>query len=192
MQGPALYWTQVAAIGQVAGAIATAAAVILSLWIVLSERKLQASGRCGIKAFFAGDGSAPTYMIGLDITNTGLRPLTVAAVGWRTGWFRRGPSWLGQQFAVQAASHLPYGASPPFELAAGTSKSVFTLLTDFAAANNSKREEFFWRPRPWGKGFMKTPIHAIVSISGRRDLYVKVEPSLAEFLRTGQHELLAD
>lgn len=39
MEEATLFWTKVAAIGQVAGAIATAAAVIVSLWIAFHGRK---------------------------------------------------------------------------------------------------------------------------------------------------------
>jgi hypothetical protein len=52
-----LLWTKIAAVGQVVGALATAAAVIVSLWIVISDRRYALDVSVGIRLLFAGNGN---------------------------------------------------------------------------------------------------------------------------------------
>jgi hypothetical protein len=103
---PTAWWTAFAAIAQAAGAIATFAAVVVSLWIALSGRALKARGSAGIRVHFIGDGTPGTYTVGIEVENIGLRPFHVTSVGWQTGWMLRGPKALRYRFAIQNMSMM--------------------------------------------------------------------------------------
>lgn len=63
MDSSTLLRTQVSAIGQVAGAFATVAAVIVALWIALSERRPNIKLRAGLRLIIPGDGSPATDIV---------------------------------------------------------------------------------------------------------------------------------
>ena len=89
-----ILWEKVAAIGQVAGAVATFAAVVVSLWIARSERRAHIKARAGLRLIAYGDGSPFEDAISILITNHGMWPVHVSSVGWKTGWLGVGPEWL--------------------------------------------------------------------------------------------------
>ncbi len=68
-----MLWSQVAAIGQVGSAIATTVAIIVTLWIVTSERSIRLELSAGLKLLIAGDGSPAVDVISIHIVNRGLR-----------------------------------------------------------------------------------------------------------------------
>jgi hypothetical protein len=98
------YWNKVAAIGQVAGAIATFLAVGFSLWQVRSERREALQASVGIRLMFIGDGSPALEVIIFNVINTGYRPITINSISWETGWFRGwAPEWLKKKYFL----HVP-------------------------------------------------------------------------------------
>jgi hypothetical protein len=180
-----IWWTAFGAIAQAAGALATFAAVVVSLWIALSGRALKARGSAGIRVHFIGDGTPGTYTVGIEVLNIGLRPFHVNSVGWRTGWMQRGPEPLRYRFALQNTSMMLNQRPGPHIVDPGRNEGWYTLVADMKGANSEEsRSELFVRKLPI-LGF--APIRAVVNITGRKPLYIKVSDDLADFLRTGEH-----
>jgi hypothetical protein len=179
------WWTAFGAIAQAIGAVATFAAVAVSLWVVQSERQLQAKVTAGIRITFVGDGSPGVYWVGVTIVNTGMRAIRVTSTGWRTGWLSRGPSALTFRHAVQNTSLVNLGKRPPFVVEPGMQESVFTSVADMKGGNNPEAHADMFERRLPVLG--DAPIQAVVNITGRNPVRVAVEPSLARFLRTMDH-----
>lgn len=182
-----LWWTAFGAIAQAIGAAMTFAAVGLSLWIVLSERKFTAQGTASIHVMFAGDGTPGIYLIGVQVLNTGLRAFKIEAVGWRVGWLSKGPALLRHRNALQTFVTLPYpgAALPPCILEAGHNVSFYVSIAAWKAGNtDGQRGDLFDRTV---KFLGKPPIRATIHISGRKPLVVKPDKGLTDFLRTGEH-----
>ncbi len=100
MNDPTLFWTAAAAIGQIIGAAFTAAAVAVSLWIVLSERRERMQFVVGRRVIF-GASLLTLDIVSFSVVNVGVRPIEVTSFGWRTGWSKRGPDWLRDRYAIQ-------------------------------------------------------------------------------------------
>lgn len=65
--------------------IATAAAVIVSLWLATRHDRVKLRVYAGVRLFIRGDGSAPREFVAINATNIGERPATITSVGWRVG-----------------------------------------------------------------------------------------------------------
>lgn len=183
---PQLFWTIVAAVGQVAGAVATAAAVITSLWIALSERRVRLRVVCGLRVTFAGDGSPAVGLVATSITNAGYRRVRISTVGWETGWsaHRWAPTWLAKQYAVQ----LPGTGSPrpPLDLEPGESTLLYVPLAEFRNSDRAAAEDdFFCRRLPWRSLPAPARILCTVFATVGPATKVKVEKDLAAYLATG-------
>ena len=182
---PTEWWTAFGAFAQAAGALATFAAVAVSLWVVLSERAMRAQASAGIKVMFAGDGTPGVYMVGIDILNIGVRPFHVSSVGWRTGWLSRGPKALHFRHAIQNPSMMLNPAPGPHIVEPGRNQGFYTKVGDMKSADaEASRTEMFARRVPI---LGEASIRAMVHITGRKPLVVKVTKDLADFLRTGEH-----
>ncbi len=182
---PVVWWTAFGAVAQAIGAIATFAAVGVSLWIVISERTMQARGSAGIRVMFAGDGTPGQYMVGIEVLNTGVRPFQVSSVGWRTGWFSRGPSAIRFRFAIQNPSVMVNQRVVPVIVEPGRNEGFYTLLADMKnAAGQAGANELFRRSLAV---LGDCPIWAMVNITGRKPLLIRVKGELAAFLRTHDH-----
>jgi hypothetical protein len=186
---PALFWNIVAAVGQALGALATAAAVIVSLWIVLSERKPQLRITAGMRLIIAGDGTPACDAIGINIANVGVRRCRCTSIGWRTGHLKWGPVWVRRQYALQTPAYLPGSAILPFDLEPGDEKGLVLDPHAYAEATQSdKRSAFFCRKLPWSDQPQPTRVDVIVSLAAHNGFFQKVEPDLARFLATGRIE----
>jgi hypothetical protein len=182
---PVIWWTAFGAIAQAAGAIATFGAVVISLWVVLSERAMRARGYANIMITFVGDGTPGTYLVGIQVLNAGVRPFQVTSVGWRTGWLRSGPKALQFRYAIQNTSIMLNQRPGPHIVDPGREEGFYTPVADMKRSNNDEsRIELFGRKLPI---LGEAPIRGIVNITGRKPLYVKVSKDLAHFLRTGDH-----
>lgn len=182
---PVTWWTAFGAIAQAAGALATFAAVVVSLWVVSSERALKAKGSAGIRVHFVGDGTPGTYTVGIEVLNVGLRPFHVSSVGWRTGWSRFGPEIIRFRYAIQNTTMMLHKRPSPHIVDPGRDEGWYSLVADMKVhADGEAARELFKRRLPI-LGY--APIRGIVNITGRKPLYVKVSDSLAQFLRTGEH-----
>ena len=182
---PATWWNAFGAIAQALGAVATFAAVGVSLWIVVSERTMRARGSAGIRVSFAGDGTPGQYMVGIEVLNTGVRPFHVGSVGWRTGWFSRGPKAARYRFALQNDSVMVNQKVGPMIVEPGRNEGFYTLLADMKnPTGEAARNEMFRRRLPI---LGECPIWAMVNITGRKPLMIRVRGELAQFLRTHEH-----
>jgi hypothetical protein len=180
----ASWWSAVAAVGQVLGAIATFMAVVVSLWIVRTDRSLQGKGHAGILVIFAGDGSPGIYLVGFRVENTGIRDFMVQSIGWRVGWSRWGPRKLSYAYAIQTS-----GVGQIFEnrWIRPTTTETFQLKVSemkVGLAAEGERGMFFKRRL---KLLGWAPIRAYANVSGRKPIRLKVDNKLREFLRTGSH-----
>jgi hypothetical protein len=184
-----LFWAQVAAIGQVAGAAATFAAVLVSLWIAHSERRAHIKARCGLRLSVIGDGSPFEDVIQMVITNYGLRAVRVSSIGWRTGWIAFGPKWLKFQHAMQKFDHpisaMSLTVIPPFDLAPGQEVSMTLLPEPFTKATEL-RKEFFNREMPITKKLIATKVCLMVSLVAAKAVTTRVEKNLEHFLASGE------
>lgn len=184
-QDAVTWWTAFGAIAQAIGAFATFAAVAVSLWVVLSERAMKAQGSAGIRVSFIGDGTPGTYLVGIEVMNIGVRPFHVGSVGWRTGWISRGPQAFAFRYAIQNTAIMLNHQPGPTIVEPGRNQGFYTRIADMKAANGeASRVEMFGRKFPI---IGRAPIRAMIHITGRKPLMVKVSKELAEFLRTGDH-----
>jgi hypothetical protein len=185
------WWTAFGAIAQALGAIATFAAVIVSLRIASAQRSLRASASVGILVTFEGDGSPGEYHVGFNVLNQSMQSIHVSSLGWRTGWIRKAPQALGFRWAVQSgigdeAIKCPYELAP--NRSATTLSPIRLVKAPEAGATGSIKHIFDRRVPVIGWA----PIRGVVSITGRRPLFVKPTPELAAFLRTGEHPSFTD
>lgn len=183
----ALFWEKVAALGQVAGAIATFAAVCVSLWLARSERRAHVRARAGLRMIFAGDGSPFEDVISVQVTNHSLRSARISSVGWRTGWMKYGPRWLAFQHAVQKFDRPISSISsprPPFDLGPGQ-EVTFYLSPEPFKKGGEWRNSFFNRHFPWRQNPSPAKICTVVSIVASKAVVTRVERSLESFLATG-------
>lgn len=182
-----LLWAKVGAIGQVAAAVATFAAVCVSLWLAHSERRANIKVRAGLRFQFAGDGSPFEDVISIQITNYGLRPVRISSVGWRTGWLRYGPKWLAFQHAIQQFDR-PVSAmsSPtlPFDLGPGQEMTLYIPPEPFKK-DGETRIAFFNRRIPLRKGPSPTKVCVVVFAVASKAVVTRVERGLEKFLATG-------
>jgi hypothetical protein len=187
---PAIWWTAFGAIAQAIGSLATFAAVGVSLWIVISERTMRARGTAGIRVMFAGDGTPGQYMVGIEVLNTGVRPFHISSVGWRTGWFSRGPKATEYRFAIQNASVMVDRKPGPTIVEPGRTESFYMLIADMKnASGKAAIDDLFVRKLPF---LGDVPIWAMINITGRKPVMVRVKGELAKFLRTADHANTTD
>ncbi|MBO9377430.1 hypothetical protein GG804_11685 [Sphingomonas histidinilytica] len=181
------FWTIVAAIGQVAGALATAWAVIITMRIVSTERRPIMTIRADL-ALIIGDGQTPTQdVITVTVANIGVRRFKCTGLSWRTGHLRRGPAWLKRQYAVQMPTYLPGSPQPPFTLEPGDQVSILIDPQPFQSDKRAAlREQFFCRRYPWKAEPQQTRIDVGVDIAAHTAQYQKVGPGLAALLATGK------
>ena len=186
MTDPILFWTQIAAVGQAVGAFATTAAVIVSLWIASSDRRAHIRVEAGLRLVIPGDGTDATDIIKIEITNWGSRSVQVQSIGWRTGYFRYGPSWARTQYALQRSTGEEYSNDPPFDLAPGQSKAFLVSPAVYLSPTiDELRRDFFNRSIPFLNSPRPTKICAMVSMNAAKPAISKVEKSLHHLLATG-------
>lgn len=179
----AIWWTGFGAIAQAIGALATFAAVAVSLWIALSERRIRARCRADIVVISAGDGSPLQYMVGIHVRNDGFRTFQVTGVGWRTGWASWGPKALQYRSAMFDTTD---GGPWPRIIAPGQEQWFYVPIAK--VAQSESRAELFGRKMPI---LGEVPIRATVHITGHKRIMVKVPKNMAKFLRTGEHASIA-
>ncbi len=184
-QDQVIFWTAFGAIGQAVGAIATAAAVIVALWVTMSERTVKIKISAGLRLIISGDGSPAIDVIAIRLTNVGLRGVQVRSIAWRTGRFSVGPVWLKQQFAVQTNSTIPESNNPPFDLQPGQEKTMYVDASVFVE-NDELRRTFFNRKLPFRGGVTPTPVYVMAHLVGIKPSLSRAERSLERFLTRGE------
>lgn len=189
MDAELLLWTKITAIGQIAGAFATALAVAVSLWVVLSERQPRVKVRAGLRLLITqGRPELSEEVINITVENTGQRPVSVNSIGWRVGWVRRfGPKWMHYGFAMQSAAMRRDSHDPPYVIEPGQEKVMLVNLEPFHGdgARSQRTADMFVRTVPF-LGPTPANIRCAAHVVGARSRYFKVERTLAEFLATGK------
>lgn len=144
-----LFWTKLAAIGQLLGAVATFAAVVVSLWIALSERRPKLKVKAGERLTIGG-GLPEQRLLMISITNVGQRVAQVRTVGWQSGhWPWQWPNFLRRQNAVQMPGDTGLGQDPPFVIEPGQEISVYLDLDHYLARiKEQDRDPMFSRTWP--------------------------------------------
>ena len=150
--------------------------------------KAKASARIMVQ--FVGDGTPGTYLVGIDVTNVGVRPFHVTSVGWRTGWLGWGPNVLKYRYAIQKTNIMLNQRPSPHIVDPGLHDGFYVTVADMKSANaEESRNEMFTRKLPV-IGYC--PIWAMVNITGRKPVMSRVPRDLAVFLRTGVHASTTD
>jgi hypothetical protein len=146
-----LFWTKVAAIGQVAGAVATFLAVIVALYLGRAQQRFQLK----VKAHFGQivDVRGATPVMTIEVENTGLRTVRITGFGWSTGFtntIRALPKWLRLQSAFQMPDYT-WAINPPFPwiLEPGEAKSTHIRRQDFIDGFSEPAPEDLFRRLPW-------------------------------------------
>lgn len=179
MSGEELYWAKVAALGQVAGAVATLAAVIVSLWIAFRGKRPRLRLVVGERLIIGAMTDEDLRVLMFSVINAGQRPVHISGVGWRTGWFPWGPRFLRSQSAVQVTGSLPYGKQPPYELQPGAEQASYALLEN--VLDNTRQmsgRPFFARVWPL-VGLQPTRIRGYAYTADGYSFLVRVENDLA-------------
>lgn len=171
-----LYWQKIAALGQVAGAIATFGAVAVSLWVSIRSRRPRLKIRVGERLIIPGnpwDDNQNVLMF--SIANVGDRTVHVNGVGWRTGWFRHGPSYVRRKQAVQMVGSIGLGVEPPFEVQPAAELSCYAAMENLINDSNQRIENpFFTRDWPL-VGRRGTTVWGWVSTAEGYTFHVKLE-----------------
>jgi hypothetical protein len=184
-----LLWTKIAAVGQVAGALATAIAVAISLWIVISERAVKMACAVGIRIIIGSLGPS-CNIVSFDITNTGHRSFRISSTGWRTGWSipilnRFNLPWAKYQYAIQLTADDLGSPRLPMDLAPGHRTTIFTDAKRFSDQNAERREDFFCRKLPIIGTLVSAPVYGCVDIPGQKTRFFRTEKSLQRFVCSG-------
>jgi hypothetical protein len=193
MESAILFWTQVGAVGQLMGAVATTAAVIVSLWVVASERRPHIKVQAGMR-MIVGGGEPATDIVAISVSNHGLRTVSITSFGWRTGWISGlGPRWAKFQWAQQnpeARSDPLIGhVQPPFDLAPGEERTIMLRAETYRRNNDQvKQRNFFGRKLPFQKEVSPANVCVVVSLAVFKSVITPVERPLARFLVTGEVE----
>jgi hypothetical protein len=176
---PVLFWTAAAAIGQIVGALFTAAAVAVSLWVVLTERREKLQFAAGRRVII---GALPQTLdvVAFELVNLGLSSVHVTTLGWRTGWLSRGPDWMRYRHAVQLfGSGL--GSEPPCDLAPGRRMSSAFPLSSATEERPATDDIFAPRKVPL-LGWCRPPVYATVYTARGTHIAIRVETPLRDAL----------
>lgn len=182
-------WNIVAAIGQIAGAVATFMAVWVSMSLArkgrMPDAKLQVS-----TGLIITHGEDDIRMLRFSITNIGERNIHVRTVGWQTGWLKSGPSWLKKQYAVQMTGGVPGTVVPPFELSPGNEVSTYCLMANVEDRCRERRANpFFTRDLPI-LGRRSTKVLASVFIGEGYTFYSKPSADTINSLASAELQAL--
>ena len=187
-------WNKWSAIGQIAGAAGTFAAVLTSLWLAGRSSRPRIEVRCGIRLLIESGAEAPfPELIQFDIRNVGQQDAHVEQIGWHTGrlWLAR-PKWLARQQAIQLFGTVPGSANPPFIVPVGQRRAALLSLPQTLEniLARSGDEPFFARCWPL-VGVRATAIYAIVLLANGQTKHARVEHGLELGLRDSERAKVA-
>lgn len=187
MDEAALFWTKVAAIGQVAGAIATFAAVVVALILSRTERQLRV--RVSARFGYIVDVNGHTEVMTFEVENVGLRPVVVHGIHWTTGWYNR-MGLVPKIFRVQSAFQMPDYTWPinpnfPWRLSPGESQSSHIRRQDFIEGFADPAPKDLFRRLPWQRRPKLLRHRVGVGVNTRRKIILgKVDPAITEALNS--------
>lgn len=181
------FWTIVAAVGQVAGAVATFSAVVVSLYLSTSARKPRVKLRVGERIIIGG-GVDDRRVLMFSVANVGERNVHVRSLGWRTGQINWGPEWLRRQAAVQLTGGVPGGTDPPYELLPGAEISSYADIANVLDYCRERSDRpIFSRDIPF-LGRRKTSVRAYVTTADGYVIKVRPERALVDALVQAEAE----
>jgi hypothetical protein len=102
-------WNAVSAIGQVAGAIATALAVVVSLQLARRTERAMLRMKCQLATTRPGDAS--NAFVSITVANIGVRPETITSIGW-AGRRWRAERYFFKPSEPQSQDRLPARVQP--------------------------------------------------------------------------------
>lgn len=180
-----LYWTKVAAIGQVAGAAATFLAAFVALHLARSERLI----RLRVRARFGRvvDALGSTNAVFIEIENIGLRPARVTSVGWATG-YANAIRLLPKALQLKSAFQIPdyewnVNVPLPWVLEPGESKSTAFRRDNFVEHMLSPGGVSLYRLLPWRTRATLFRHRVAVGVSTRRTaMFGKVDKAVTRAL----------
>lgn len=185
MDAEALFWTKIAAVGQVAGAAATFLAAWVALHLARSERVFRLRVRAHFGQIVDSRGAVPVLTISVE--NVGHRTAIVTAFGWTTGYaFPIGilPKWLRLRSAFQFPDYeWPINPAFPWTLAPGESRSTHLRREEFIAGFAKPLDGDLFRKLPWHSRprLFRHRVH--VQVSTRPKIYYgRVHPKVSQAL----------
>ncbi len=182
-------WEMVAALGQVIGAIATFAAVLVSLHLARKARRPEARLKVG-ERLIIGPAINNMNVLMFSVTNTGERAIHVRTVGWTTGWFKFGPAWLRKKHAVQLTGGVPGTVDCPFELLPGAEASLYCLIENLKESCQKKADDpLFTRDYPL-LGRKRTRVKALAFIAEGYTFYATPEKELIKSLTEAEQSAM--
>ena len=152
LEDPSLYWTKVAAIGQVAGAIATFLAAGIALWLSLSERRVNIRISAKFWTMHCANGIF-IPMVAITVDNVGHRRAKILMFGWTTGYANH-IRILPKIFRLRSMFQNPdytwdINPSFPWTLEPGESKSTYMKRDLFLKEFEKSRGLDLFRKFPW-------------------------------------------
>ncbi len=190
---PEIYWAKIAALGQIAGAVATFLAVVVALILARSER----SFRLRIKARYGAlvDVAGQTDVMTIEVCNTGLRKVTVTGFGWTTGYVNS-LLVLPKRFRLRSIFQIDdytWHINPrfPWHLEPGETKMTHMRRQEFVDGMTERHPDNLYRKLPWSKKSKLFRHRVYVSISSIERIYFgKVDSALTSNLEERYAELL--
>lgn len=186
-------WNKWAAIGQLAGAVGTFAAVLTSLYLSRRAERPKLKLIAGVRLIVDpdADGDFPK-VIDTTVRNAGTLTAHVSQYGWRTGrWRFKWPNWLARQHAIQQPGQLGLSFDPPFELPPGQRRTTLLGYDNFMHwIGEKKGEPFFARVWPV-LGLRRTAVWTVAYLESGVSIIARVEPDLAEDLFQAEARRLA-
>lgn len=173
MDSSGLFWTKLAAIGQVAGAIATFAAVWVALYLAQSERSFRLRVTAKFQRIVSVGGSI--RVMSIQVENVGLRTAVINGFGWTTGYANT-LRILPKAFRLRSAFQLPdyeWSVNPPFpwKLEPGQSRSTHIKRENFIEAFSKPAKNDLFRRFPWQRAPKLFRHRVYVSVDTRETVY---------------------
>ena len=116
--------------GAWAAAIATFAAVVVSLWLARTSNRVKLEPYCAVVLLLDGYSAvdeAPEF-VSFRITNIGMRTATLQGIGWEAGFLKWGP--FRKKYAIQKTDGYQYNPTIPIKLADGEVAHYLVQLRD--------------------------------------------------------------
>ena len=151
MESELLYWTKIAAVGQVMGALATFFAAFLALYFSVHERALKVKVSARFGQIVDIHGSTPVMSV--EVENIGIRPVIINGLYWTTGIGNRFgivPRIFRLKSAFQITDYeWSINKDFPWTLEPGQSRSTHMRRPEFISAFETRGENDLFRKFPW-------------------------------------------
>ena len=187
------FWTKWSAIGQIAGAFGTFAAVITSLYLSRRGEKPRLNICAGVRILIS-QGSTKPYpeYVSITVRNVGTQTAHVTQFGWRTGlWKWKWPAWLKRQHAIQTSGMLRISEDPPFVVPPGTKRDTMLNKELFLESiANKSGGPFFAKDWPVLRR-RPTAIFIVAHLESGISVSARVEDELADELFAAERKAIS-